>query len=85
MPTLVMSIQKDFNYKYKIESKSVYLPQLILVIFKRIQAFEERIINRLKITTMALHPIKIGLQDYGSFPSHTIYVNVTSKYLLQDW
>ena len=33
---------------------------------------------------MGFHPIKIELKDYGSFPSHTIYINVTSKVPIQS-
>ena len=32
---------------------------------------------------MAFPPIKIELKDYGSFPSHTIYINITSKVPVQ--
>jgi 2'-5' RNA ligase len=62
-----------------VEYKSIYLPQLILVTFKQIQAHEDRIINRLKMVGMAFPPIKIELKDFGSYPSHTIFINVTSK------
>jgi 2'-5' RNA ligase len=75
----IMTIQKDFIEKFKIEYKAVYLPQLILVTFKQIQAFEQRIINRLEIVGMGFHPIKIELKDFGSFPSHTIFINVASN------
>src|SRR5665213_2029505 len=75
----VMAIQKDFIEKFKLEYKSVYMPQLILVTFKQIQSFESRIINRLKIVSMAYHPIKIELTDFGSFPSHTIFIQITSR------
>ena len=75
----IMNIQSDFIEKYKVEYKSVYVPQLILATFKQLQVFEERIINRLKITGMAFHPFKIELKDYGSYPSHTIYINVETK------
>ena len=54
----IMAIQKDFIDKYKVAFKSVYLPQLILVRFKQIQAYEEKIINRLRLVGMAFHPIK---------------------------
>ena len=33
---------------------------------------------------MGYHPIKIELKDYGSFPSHTIYINITSKVPIQN-
>src|SRR5829696_9007766 len=72
----IMTIQKDFIDKYKVEHKSIYLPQLILVTFKQIQAHEERIINRLKMVGMAFPPIKVELKDFGSYPSHTIFVNI---------
>ena len=75
----IMTVQKDFMDKFKIEYNSVYLPQLILVSFKQIQAFEERILNRLKIVGMGFHPVKIELKDFGSFPSHTIFINVSSR------
>ena len=75
----IMTVQKDFMDKFKIEYNSVYLPQLILVSFKQIQAFEERILNRLKIVGMGFHPVKIELKDFGSFPSHTIFINVSGR------
>jgi 2'-5' RNA ligase len=49
------------------------------VTFKQIQAFEERIINRLSIVGMGFHPIKIELSNFGSIPSHTIFINVTTQ------
>ncbi|MEO7049587.1 MAG: hypothetical protein ABI091_30065, partial [Ferruginibacter sp.] len=35
--------------------------------------------NRLKIVAMGHHPVKVELKDFGSFPSHMIFINVTSK------
>ena len=40
---------------------------------------EERIIQRLRTIAMGFCPFKVELKDYGSFPSHTIYIQVTSK------
>jgi 2'-5' RNA ligase len=40
---------------------------------------EQRLLNRLKIIAMGLPPIKVELKNFGSFPSHTIYINITSK------
>ena len=33
---------------------------------------------------MGYYPIKVELKDYGSFPSHTIYISVTSKLPVQN-
>jgi len=40
---------------------------------------EERIIQRLRTISMGYCPFKVELKDFGSFPSHTIFINVTSK------
>jgi len=75
----IMNIQKDFIEKYKVIHQSVYRPQLILVKFKQLHLYEERIINSLKIVGMGFHPINIELKDFGSFPTHSIFINVTTK------
>ncbi len=75
----IMAVQKSFVEKYKIEYTSVYMPQLILAAFKQLHLYEEKIINRLRIIGMGFHPVKLELKDFGSFPSHTIFLNVTTK------
>ena len=75
----IINIQKDFINKYKVEYKSVYRPQIILVSFKQVQVHEEKIINRLRMVGMGFRPLKIELKDFGSFPSHTIFINVVTK------
>ena len=75
----IMVLQKDFIEEYKMPYKTAFIPQISLVAFKQIQAFEERIINRLTIVGMGFHPIKIELSNFGSIPSHTIFINVTSQ------
>jgi 2'-5' RNA ligase len=40
---------------------------------------EERIVSRLRTIAMGYHPFKVELKDYGSLPSHSIFINVTSK------
>jgi len=45
---------------------------------------EERITNRLRTVAMGHPPFKVELKDFGSFPSHTIYINITSKLPIQN-
>lgn len=40
---------------------------------------EDRLIDHLRLTAMEMPPFKVALKDYGSFPSHTLFINVTSK------
>ena len=59
-------------------------PHLTLVKFFTWSAVEERIISRLQQIAMAQMPFKIELKDFGSYPSHTIYINVITKLPVQD-
>jgi 2'-5' RNA ligase len=45
---------------------------------------EERMIQRLQTIAMGTTPFKVELKDYGSFPTHTIFINVTSKVPIQS-
>jgi 2'-5' RNA ligase len=45
---------------------------------------EERLLNRLRTVGMAYPPFKVELKDFGSFPSHTIFINVTSRLPVQQ-
>ncbi len=40
---------------------------------------EERIVSRLRIIGMGYSPFKVELKDFGSLPSHSIFIQVTSK------
>jgi 2'-5' RNA ligase len=75
----ITDVRKVFNEKFQVESPAAGDSQLTLALFKQIQAAEERIISRLMIVAMALPAFKVELKDFGSFPSHTIFINVTSK------
>jgi 2'-5' RNA ligase len=80
----ITSVKNDFFNSYQAETAKWGKPHLPLINFTQYQMLEERIINRLKIIAMGYHPIKIELKDFGSFPAHTIYINVTSKVPIQN-
>ena len=80
----IMQVKQEFYDSYKNTTALYSKPHLTLVNFVQYGMMEERIRNRLKIVGMGFHPIKVELKDFGSFPSHTIYINVTSKVPIQD-
>jgi 2'-5' RNA ligase len=80
----ITTVKNDFFNSYQAETAKWGKPHLTLINFLQYQMLEERIINRLKIIAMGYHPIKIELKDFGSFPAHTIYINVTSKVPIQN-
>lgn len=80
----IMHVKQQFFETYKSPSAVYGKPHITLVNFVQYELFEERINNHLKAVAMGFHPVKIELKDYGSFPSHTIYINVVSKIPIQD-
>lgn len=75
----IQDVRKIFTDKFSIENSSTSIPQVLLASFKQIHAAEDRILNRLRLVAMANPAFKVELKDFGSFPSHTIFINVTSK------
>jgi len=80
----IVSVRQDFNKEFKIEAPTGSKPNLALVRFKQYELMEERIISHLGTIAMGQYPFKVELKDFGSFPSHTIYINVTTKVPIQD-
>lgn len=80
----ILQVRTTFNERYR-ESAPVFgKPQITLASFAQYQLMEERLINRLNVIAMGHPPVRITLKDFGSFPSHSIYINVTSKLPVQN-
>jgi 2'-5' RNA ligase len=80
----IAKVKEEFAETYKCAQAKWGKPHVTLVRFKQYELMESRIINRLKIVAMGSPAFKIELKDYGSFPSHTIYINITSKVPIQN-
>jgi 2'-5' RNA ligase len=80
----IIKEKEVFAEKYKSNYAKWGKPQITLANFLQYELMEERLLNRLKMVAMGFHPIKVELKDYGSFPSHTIYINVVSKLPIQS-
>jgi 2'-5' RNA ligase len=79
----ITNVRDAFNEQFKVKAPS-FKPNLLLASFTQYEMKEERIVNRLKTIAMGHYPFKVELKDFGSFPSHTIYIAVTSKLPVQD-
>ena len=80
----LMQVKNDFADNYDSEHARKTHPHIALVKFTQYEMMEEKIINRLKNIAMAQFPFKIELKDFGSYPSHTIYINVPTKVPFQS-
>ena len=79
----ILDVKKKFAEEYRSGNAKWGGPQILLVNFTQYEMMEERITNRLKVVAMGQYPFKIELKDFGSFPSHTIYINVVTKVPIQ--
>src|SRR5689334_16668888 len=79
----IATVKNKFAEDFKCEQAKWGKPHLTLVNFVQYEMMEERITNRLKVVAMGQYPFKIELKDFGSFPSHTIYINVVTKVPVQ--
>jgi 2'-5' RNA ligase len=80
----IMKVKEEFSAHYKSDYARWGKPHITLVNFVQYGMMEERIINRLRTVAMGFPPFKVELKDFSSFPSHTIYINVTSKLPIQS-
>lgn len=80
----ILEVKKAFAEQYKIPVAKWSRPQITLVNFLQHEMIESRIVNHLEKIAMGFRPLKVELKDFGSFPSHTIYINVTSKLPIQQ-
>jgi 2'-5' RNA ligase len=75
----ILLVKKEFASTFKCPQAIWGKPHLMLARFTQYEMMEERVVNRLKTIAMAFHPIKVELKDFGSYPSHSIFINVLSR------
>jgi 2'-5' RNA ligase len=80
----IRQVKKEFYDTYKLGRMPGLKTNLPLANYFQYEMMEERIIARLKTVAMGYHPFKVELKDFGSFPSHTIFINVISKIPVQN-
>lgn len=75
----IIEIKKTFANSYSCEQAMHIKPQMLLAKFTQFEMMEQRIINRLKNICSGLADFKVDIDNFGSYPSHTIYLKVTSQ------
>ena len=80
----IASVRKEFNEKYQPSMPLTGKPHMALVHFVAYSMMEEKIVNRFHHIAMGMTPFKIELKDFGSFPTHTIFINVATKLPVQN-
>jgi 2'-5' RNA ligase len=80
----ILTTRKEFNKLYRNSAGMAARPHVLLAKFLQYEMLEERLLNRLRAVAMGFYPIKVELKEFGSFPSHTIFINVISRIPVQN-
>lgn len=80
----IIQVKKEFGEKYKAPVAIYTKPHITLAHFVQFDMMEERLVNSLKTIAMGYPPFKVELRNFGSYPSHTIYINIESKLQVQN-
>ena len=75
----ISALRKEFNDKFKPSLPLTGKPHMALVRFVSWQMLEEKMINRFQHIAMGFTPFKIELRDFGSFPTHSVYIQVATR------
>jgi len=75
----IRQIRTTFNEAFQMTPALSGKPNLTLLRFTQLALMEERIVQRLRSIAMGFCPFKVELKDFGSLPTHSIFIQVTSK------
>lgn len=82
--TTITDEKKYYAGTYQYPEALHVKPRITLVRFKQHELMEVHITRQLNNITAAVDTFKVELKNYGSYPSHTIYINVVSKVQIMD-
>ena len=80
----IMAIKKGFSETYQCEQALYLKPQITLIKFSQYELAERPFVNRLRNIAMVNKSFRIILDDFGSLPSHTIYLKVQTTNQIMD-
>jgi 2'-5' RNA ligase len=77
-------VRDEFSERFKTPASRYLKPSVTLATFQTWVMMEDKILQRLQGICMGIAPFRVELKDYGSFPSHSIFINVISKVPVQN-
>lgn len=80
----IRRVKEEFADRYKAVLARITKPHIALANWLSLELMEDKMMQRLQTIAMGVTPFKVELKDYGSFPSHTIFINVVSRVPVQS-
>ena len=80
----IKAVRDDFAVLFKVNKKIGGRPNVGLVNWMQYEMCEKRLMDKLKMVAMGYPPFKIELKNFGSYPAHTIYIDMVSRLGVQN-
>jgi 2'-5' RNA ligase len=77
--TEIAGLKKYFAETYDCPAAAFGKASITLARFQQYEMLEQRIVHRLQLIATAHASFMVELHDFGSFPTHSIYINITTK------
>lgn len=75
----IRSAREAFYKRYKIQAPKNQSVNLSLLKFYNRELMEEKIVHRMQLMAMGQTPFKVEINNYMSFPTHSIIIKVDTK------
>jgi 2'-5' RNA ligase len=75
----ILQVKKEFAATYENTMATGLKPHISIVRFSQYEMKEHYVYNKIKMLSMALPAFRLELDGFGSYPSHTIYIQVKTQ------
>jgi 2'-5' RNA ligase len=75
----IKAVKKQFAEKYDCPSALKSRSQIVLIRFQQYEMLERKILHRLQVQAAAQHSFIVELTDFGSLPTHSIFIHIRTK------
>ena len=75
----ILGVKKYFAGKYDCPSATGGRPNITLARFQQFEMIEQKVLHRLQLVAAANDSFVVELHGFGSFPTHSVNFNVTTK------
>ena len=75
----IAEIKKTFSGQYKTSFSNNFSIDIPLVSFVQLEMKEKQVLNNLQAIAEHYRPFKVNLKNFGSLPTHSIFINIESK------
>jgi len=75
----VLAVRQTLHEKYGVKPSFELKPSLTVLRCHAFEKGEPKLLEKLQLAALQTAPFKVELEDYAGYPTHTIYINVTTK------